>query len=259
MGRLFQSIYVPSGAVVSEQEYGSTRTGLTFPPLGCRTRYMRWSPSRSVRAAAVVSAAIAVTASPALGQTVPGDSVTGTASDCLQPLIDNMCFRPITVVLAAHSGPSGENPTGTAEWRALVGTNFIIDDRGPVSCLAVSGHTAVVGYSGAPNTRALIRVTDGGSAPGQDSFEVVFQVAQSGNVLPPPDCSVFPPPAAGDTTFDVSKVNRYGDLVVTDAQPFPTSKDQCKNGRWRNFGSAFKNEGACVSSVANGGKKPPQG
>jgi hypothetical protein len=50
-----------------------------------------------------------------------------------------------------------------------------------------------------------------------------------------------------------------GDVVVVDAPPLPTSKDQCKNSGWRNFGSAFKNEGACVSFVANGGKKPPAG
>ena len=30
----------------------------------------------------------------------------------------------------------------------------------------------------------------------------------------------------------------------------PTSKDQCKNGGWRNFG--FRNQGQCVSFVASG-------
>ncbi len=47
-----------------------------------------------------------------------------------------------------------------------------------------------------------------------------------------------------------------GDFVVTDAQPFPTSKAQCKNGGWRNF-PGFKNQGQCVSFVATGGKKQP--
>jgi hypothetical protein len=37
--------------------------------------------------------------------------------------------------------------------------------------------------------------------------------------------------------------------VVTDAQPsLPTTKDQCKNGGWRNF-AQFKNEGLCVAFV----------
>jgi hypothetical protein len=35
--------------------------------------------------------------------------------------------------------------------------------------------------------------------------------------------------------------------------PAPTSKDQCKNGGWKNF-SQFMNQGGCVSFVASGGK-----
>jgi hypothetical protein len=30
----------------------------------------------------------------------------------------------------------------------------------------------------------------------------------------------------------------------------PTSKDQCKKGGWKNFGTKFKNQGQCVSFVA---------
>jgi hypothetical protein len=45
-------------------------------------------------------------------------------------------------------------------------------------------------------------------------------------------------------------------LTQLAAQPFPTSKDQCKNGAWRTYG-VFKNEGDCVSFVATGGKNLP--
>ncbi len=38
----------------------------------------------------------------------------------------------------------------------------------------------------------------------------------------------------------------------------PTTKDQCKNGGWRNF-PGFKNQGDCVSFIATGGKNPPAG
>jgi hypothetical protein len=38
----------------------------------------------------------------------------------------------------------------------------------------------------------------------------------------------------------------------------PTSKEQCKNGGWRDFG-LFKNQGDCVSFVATRGKNPPGG
>jgi hypothetical protein len=47
-----------------------------------------------------------------------------------------------------------------------------------------------------------------------------------------------------------------GNIVVTDAQPRPSSKDQCKNGGWRTFG-VFKDQGDCVSYVATKGKNPP--
>jgi hypothetical protein len=36
----------------------------------------------------------------------------------------------------------------------------------------------------------------------------------------------------------------------------PTTKEECKNGGWRNF-PGFKNQGDCVSFVATGGKNPP--
>jgi hypothetical protein len=49
-----------------------------------------------------------------------------------------------------------------------------------------------------------------------------------------------------------------GDIVVTDAQLLPTSKDQCKDGGWQTYG-AFKDQGDCVSFVATGGKNPPSG
>ncbi len=39
----------------------------------------------------------------------------------------------------------------------------------------------------------------------------------------------------------------------------PTSKDQCMNNGWRSFGSAFKNQGDCVSYVATKGKNQPSG
>ena len=47
-----------------------------------------------------------------------------------------------------------------------------------------------------------------------------------------------------------------GDIIIHDAPPFPTSKDQCKNGGWRNY-PGFKNQGQCVSYVATGGKHQP--
>jgi hypothetical protein len=47
-------------------------------------------------------------------------------------------------------------------------------------------------------------------------------------------------------------------IALTGTRPcLPTTKEECKNGRWRGFG--FKNQGDCVSFVATGGKNPPGG
>ena len=58
--------------------------------------------------------------------------------------------------------------------------------------------------------------------------------------------TVCPPPGGHEDRFIVS-----GNLTVVDAQPFPTSKDQCKNGGWRNY-PQFKNQGECIESVQHG-------
>ena len=45
-------------------------------------------------------------------------------------------------------------------------------------------------------------------------------------------------------------------IAVTPLPRVPTSKEQCKNGGWRNF-SSFNNQGDCVSFVATNGKNEP--
>jgi hypothetical protein len=42
--------------------------------------------------------------------------------------------------------------------------------------------------------------------------------------------------------------------IVTAA--LPASKEQCKNGLWRDFG-VFKNQGDCVGFVATSGRNAP--
>jgi hypothetical protein len=46
-------------------------------------------------------------------------------------------------------------------------------------------------------------------------------------------------------------------VAVTSTPAFPTTKEQCKKGGWRNFGTSFKNQGDCVSFVATNGKNEP--
>jgi hypothetical protein len=49
------------------------------------------------------------------------------------------------------------------------------------------------------------------------------------------------------------------DVRIESVRLLPTTKEQCKNGGWRSFGSTFKNQGDCVSFVATNGRNQPSG
>jgi hypothetical protein len=82
------------------------------------------------------------------------------------------------IVFDAHSGPAGQEPHGTIGWGTGCGPNDA-QQRGTVTCLAVTGKVAIVGFSGGfeslfgPTTpvAGLARVLDGGgTASGLDTF-----------------------------------------------------------------------------------------
>jgi hypothetical protein len=204
---------------------------------------------------AIAATALMLAGSPlARAQAPVGDSVVG---EIVQAGLPPVLFAQAEI--SASGGPSGENPTGTVTYRTAARQSW----DGSVTCLAVTGKTAVVGFSGTVTfggfddpeispTSGLVRVVDGGGPDsGLDSFELAW-----GGVPPipgPTDCSSYPSVFnfLGDPIVNVS-----GDLVVTDAQAFPTTKGQCKNGSWKTYG-VFTSQGACVSYVATGGKSPP--
>jgi hypothetical protein len=141
--------------------------------------------------------------------------------------------------LNATSGPSGESPSGEVRFSAF----GVIQQGGPVTCLAVNGSAATLRFVDELffiGSAMTVVVTDG-----PDSFDVLFPVGGD-----PTDCSTPGTPSG------VSGPLTTGDIVVVDAPPLPTTKDQCKDGGWQTFG-VFKNQGDCVSFVATGGKNPP--
>jgi hypothetical protein len=158
-------------------------------------------------------------------------------------------LEPYNVVIDARSGPSGEQPSGEASFDLLPGSNPTAPFHfsGAVTCLAVTGHTAVL-VATVPATPApahlFIQVTDRGPAgSGLDTYD-------AGIVLPgqpSPPCT--PAPRERLTA-------QVGDVVVQDAPPLPRSKDQCRNDGWRQY-SVFKNQGDCVSFVVTGGRNGP--
>jgi hypothetical protein len=149
----------------------------------------------------------------------------------------------------ARSGPSGENPTG--HMTNHIGGGSAPTFSGDVTCLAVTGNTAVIGSFGVLDygfeqfeIAEWTRVVDGG---GPGSLRDTILNEDVFGSTPPTDCSQ--PPVFHGQEFVVAG----GDIVVHDAPPLPTSKEQCKNGGWRNFPD-FKNQGECVAFV----KRHPQ-
>jgi len=60
-------------------------------------------------------------------------------------------------------------------------------------------------------------------------------------------------------TADLSNITVNGQLQEPVTTSAPSTKDQCKNGGWKTFNPAFKNQGDCVSWVATHGKNAPNG
>ena len=132
----------------------------------------------------------------------------------------------------ATSGPSGENPTGQVSFDVF----GILNIGGPVTCLAVSGNTATINIDDQIGGFGVVTVQVDDGQP--DSFDA----APVGRA--PTDCSPLPPSGLGGPVSD-------GDIVVVDAPPLPTSKEQCKKGGWRDF-PQFKNQGQCIAFVNHG-------
>jgi hypothetical protein len=202
----------------------------------------------------------------AAGQSPGTDSVIGTASDdCTKTVeLDGqiVCAQMLSITVDVESGPVGENPTGTVDLRSLgmsPGSSVITTSE--ATCLSVSGRVAIIGLTGTglqnpvlSFVAGLVRVVDaGGLDSGADTFEFAYQRGPfSGPPLPgPTSCSTFPGTFPRDPFFFPDFTNETGDVVVTDAQPSPTSKDQCRNGGWRNF-PQFKNQGQCNAFVNRG-------
>jgi hypothetical protein len=190
---------------------------------------------RMMLAASIATALAAAPASTAAAQVSTHDSVTGEIRTGNER-------ADLVFTFDAHSGPSGETPTGTV---AIY--TFVAGPLGTfaVSCLGVQANraTVVVPFpQAAPPAPAgiVIHVEDNGSSGDRVDYEFVSSVPTS--CLPP------------STVFE--RPDTVGDVTVIDAQSLPTSKDRCKDGGWRSFG-VFRSQGDCVSFVASKGKKGP--
>ena len=204
----------------------------------------------------------------AYGQAPTQDSVVGSA------LVGASLGAPEAIIIDAHSGPSGENPTGTVATTKCLGLPGGFcgpsgSTGGVVTCLNVQGNRAVVGWYGARThisgsflftTLGLAEIIDNGVGPGKDhlTYAWTYVVSGFGDDVPYTRCPSTLQAGSFSGQIPASPAFDPQDFVVTDAHPLPTSKGQCKNGGWQTYGS-FKNQGDCVSFVATGGKSPPAG
>jgi hypothetical protein len=123
-----------------------------------------------------------------------------------------------------------------------------------------------------PNQQYRIDVLRAGADPfsvaAGDVLATVFQTrAGDPSTLAPTRVTFDLSPFAGTTVrlrfaevdnqlfFEASVDN----VAIQSVRLLPTSKDQCKKGGWRTFGSVFKNQGDCVSFVATKGRNAPGG
>jgi hypothetical protein len=122
-------------------------------------------------------------------------------------------FRPIEFTFDAHSGPSGQSPSGSAEW--IDRTDLF---GGSVTCLTVTGNRATIGFA---NQRgALTDIVKGGflfvedngmPGAGQDNVrgQLLFDAPPT---VCPTNTVVYRPGPDGDTVTQ-------GELTVNDALP----------------------------------------
>ena len=189
----------------------------------------------------MVSSALASGVLPGLAsaQTVDQDSAGGN--------VITEVFRPESFVFDARSGPSGENPSGSVAW-----VDRVLFMGGPVTCLNVTGNRATIGFQnqedGAPVLNGGFLFVEDNGTPGAGRDNVRATLVPAAPAVCPPNTEVY-------NAFNLVS---SGELAVHDAPALPTSKDQCKNGGWRNF-PGFKNQGDCISFVATRGKNPPGG
>jgi hypothetical protein len=137
------------------------------------------------------------------------------------------------LTIDAHSGPSGENPSGEVTASTRFGA-----DTGTVTCLSVAGSRATIGVDfGTPGVGGGFFFVEDNDGAGQDMFSGAgTPTGEAPSICPASPLSPLAPIPSGDIT-------------VHDAPAHPISKEQCKRGGWRNFGAAFKNEGRCVAFV----------
>jgi choline dehydrogenase-like flavoprotein len=192
--------------------------------------------------AALGVAVAAAFAAPQAGAQVPaGDSVTGSGTvEFFMVGVPGSITTPFE--FNVHSGPSGENPTGQVSFAGL-------SVSAPVTCLDVRTvpfappfNQATMNLVTSQFGLVTLQVSDGNPEGLPDFISALTFSARS-----PTDCSPL-----GFGSENVRGAVLTGDIDIVNAPPFPTSKEQCTDGGYVQYG--FKNQGECMAFVQRGPK-----
>lgn len=232
----------PTGCLAeSPPTCSSAEAGGTFSIVGPESTLSGSSVRRSLLTAALaLLAALALPVAAAAKHPPPATPILDTATASGDNLVLDD-FSAFEIEVDAHSGPSGENPGGSVSFNPL----GILPISGPVTCLDVSGNTAVMTVAGPFPARPgftafFVKLTDNGGS-GLDRFEYWPWVDE---IPLPSDCRT--------ATSDYFGGPLIGRAVVTDADaddqpPVPTSRKQCRHGGFARFG--FPSKRQCIKYV----------
>jgi hypothetical protein len=135
-----------------------------------------------------------------------------------------------------EGGGAGEANKGGTGGKGYKGQTEVSENVGETGGLGRGGKSFLGGGGG-----GLYGGGGGGSQNEQNSEGVAGGGGGGGSNLVPP---------GGEAK--IANAGQAASVTFTYTLPIPTSKDQCKNGGWKNFGTMFKNQGQCVKFVETG-------
>jgi hypothetical protein len=206
----------------------------------------------SIRIATAIATTCAAFAAAPASAAAALDTVTASGSSAVIPTNPPL-FPPAqytNVDISAQSGPGGQNLSGFASF-----TFGPFHLSGEVTCLSVTGPDNGAGTAGAPTTAVLnfIDLPPDAFAGDVITAELIDNGGNGADIISSApstsgtqNASNCPAPFTGSPLSTAPLTG--GRAVVFDAPVLPTSKDQCKDGGWRQF-PGFRSQGECVAFV----------